>query len=146
MLAGGDDIEFNALMGPMLLAERGEGMRFFMRHLAEDLPMHRRVGLVVRAMSDPGMEQRSLSGHCEVASRLASRLGMSESVCHSLGEPRPHRAALAPTEAATQLLDDVDAGQFNRAEVDAVLAAAGQVSLPANVARPASIPTPARRS
>ena len=83
-LAGGDDIELNAVMGPMLLAERGEGMRFFVRHLGEDLPMHRRVGLVVRAMSDPGMEQRSLSGHCEVASRLASRLGMSESVCHAL--------------------------------------------------------------
>jgi HD-GYP domain-containing protein (c-di-GMP phosphodiesterase class II) len=83
-LAGGDDIEFNAVMAPMLLAERGEGMRFFVRRLAEDLPMHRRLGRVVRAITDPGMEQRSLSGHCEVASRLASRLGMSESVCHSL--------------------------------------------------------------
>jgi HD-GYP domain-containing protein (c-di-GMP phosphodiesterase class II) len=83
-LAGGDDIEFNAVMAPMLLAGRGEGMRFFVRHLAEDLPMHRRARLVVRAMSDPGMEQRSLSGHCEVASRLASRLGMSKSVCQGL--------------------------------------------------------------
>lgn len=83
-LAGGDDIEFNAVMAPMLLAERGEGMRYFVRHLGEGLPAHRRVARVVRAMSDPGMEQRSLSGHCEVASRLASRLGMSDSVCHSL--------------------------------------------------------------
>jgi HD-GYP domain-containing protein (c-di-GMP phosphodiesterase class II) len=83
-LAGGDDIEFNAVMAPMLLAGRGEGTRFFVRHLAEDLPMHRRVGRVVRAMSDPGMEQRSLSGHCEVAARLASRLGLPASVCHSL--------------------------------------------------------------
>ncbi|MGH9269443.1 MAG: HD domain-containing phosphohydrolase [Acidimicrobiales bacterium] len=68
----------------MLLAERGEGTRFFVRHLAEDQPIQRRAALVLRAMSDPGMEQHSLSGHCEVASRLASRLGMSESVCHSL--------------------------------------------------------------
>ena len=83
-LAGGDDIEFNAVMAPMLLAERGEGMRFFVRHLAEDLPVHRRVGRVVRAMTDPGMEERSLSGHCEVGSRLASRLGMADAVCASL--------------------------------------------------------------
>ena len=33
--------------------------------------MHRRVGRVARAMADPGMERRSLSGHCEVAARLA---------------------------------------------------------------------------
>lgn len=82
--AGGDDIGFNAVMAPMLLAGRGEGMRFFVRHLAEDLPIHRRVGRVVRALSDPDGEQRSLSGHCEVASRLASRLRMPESVCQSL--------------------------------------------------------------
>jgi DNA-binding NarL/FixJ family response regulator len=56
-----------------------------------------------------------------------------------MGEPRPHRPALEPTEAATELLDAVDAGRFTRAEVDAVLAAAGQVSRPANVARPAGL-------
>ena len=83
-LAGGDDIEFNAVMAPMLLADRGEGMHFFVRHLAEDLPLHRRLARVARAMSDPGLEQRSLSGHCEVASRLANRLGMSKSVCDAL--------------------------------------------------------------
>lgn len=83
-LAGGDDIEFNAVMAPMLLADRAESLRFFVRHLAQDLPMHRRAGRVVRAMRDPGMAERSLSGHCEVASRLASRLGMSEAVRHSL--------------------------------------------------------------
>ena len=43
-LAGGDDIEFNAVMAPMLLADRAESMRFFVRHLAQDLPMHRRAG------------------------------------------------------------------------------------------------------
>ena len=46
--------------------------------------MHRRVGRVVRAMADPGMGARSLSGHCEVATRLAGRLGMGESVCQAL--------------------------------------------------------------
>ena len=83
-LAGGDDIAFNAAMAPMLMAPPGEGMRHFVRHLAEDLPVHRRVGRVVRAMADPGMGARSLSGHCEVATRLADRLGMGVSVCHAL--------------------------------------------------------------
>ena len=74
-LAGGDDIAFLRAMAPMAMAQPGEGMRYFVRHLAEDLPLHRRVGRVVRAMADPGWERRSLSGHCEVAARLAARLG-----------------------------------------------------------------------
>jgi HD-GYP domain-containing protein (c-di-GMP phosphodiesterase class II) len=84
VLAGGDDIAFNAAMAPMLMAPRGEGTRYFVRHLAKDLPMHRRVGRVVKAMADPGMGARSLSGHCEVATRLAGRLGMGEPVCDAL--------------------------------------------------------------
>ena len=66
--------------------------------------MHRRVGRVVRAMTDPGMEHRSLSGHCEVAARLAGRLGMAESVCDALAhayerwDGKGHPAGLAGEE------------------------------------------------
>lgn len=35
-------------------------------------------------MADMGMAQRGLSGHCEVAARLAARLGMDEAVCQAL--------------------------------------------------------------
>ena len=80
VLAGGDDVAFNSTMAPMLNAQPGESMRYFMHHLAEDLPMHRRVALVARAMADPGMGRRSLSAHCEVGARLAARLGMVEPV------------------------------------------------------------------
>ena len=83
-LAGGDDLAFNATMAPMAMAQRGEGMRYFVRHLAEDLPLHRRMARVARAMADPGLERRSLSGHCEVAARLAERLVLPESVRESL--------------------------------------------------------------
>jgi HD-GYP domain-containing protein (c-di-GMP phosphodiesterase class II) len=83
-LAGGDDLVFNATMGPMLGAAPGEGTRFFVRHLAEDLPWHRRAGRVARALADPGMEHRSLSGHCEVAARLGARLGLPDDVCDAL--------------------------------------------------------------
>jgi HD-GYP domain-containing protein (c-di-GMP phosphodiesterase class II) len=85
VLAGGDDVAFNATMAPMLGAQSGEGMRFFVRHLAEDLPLHRRAGRVARALTDPGVERRSLSGHCEVAARLGSRLGLGDDVCDGLG-------------------------------------------------------------
>ena len=84
MLAGGDDIAFNATMAPMLAARSGESTQFFVRHLAEELPLHRRVGRVARALADPGMERRSLSGHCEVAARLGARLGLPADVCTAL--------------------------------------------------------------
>ena len=76
----GDDVVFNAVMAPMLLAQPGESMRYFVRHLAEGIPFHRRVGRVVRAMTDPGMEHRSLSGHCRGRGAPRERLGMAESV------------------------------------------------------------------
>jgi HD-GYP domain-containing protein (c-di-GMP phosphodiesterase class II) len=84
-LAGGDDIAFNRSMAPMRNAGTGEGSRFFLRHLAEDLPPHRRVGRVVRALADPKAGDRSLAGHCEVAARLAARLGLPDAVQHALG-------------------------------------------------------------
>jgi HD-GYP domain-containing protein (c-di-GMP phosphodiesterase class II) len=84
VVAGGDDIAFNAAMGPMLMGQPAESMRHFVRHLAEDLPLGRRAGRVARALADPGMGARSLAAHCEVGARLAERLGMDESVRHAL--------------------------------------------------------------
>lgn len=48
VLAGGDDVALNAVFAPMLNAQPGEGLRFMVRHLAEDLPPGRRIGRVVR--------------------------------------------------------------------------------------------------
>jgi HD-GYP domain-containing protein (c-di-GMP phosphodiesterase class II) len=84
VLAGGNDVAFNAAMAPMLMARPGEAMRYFVRHLAEDLPVRRRAGRVVRALTDPGMDRRSLSQHCEAGSRLAARVGLGEAVCQAL--------------------------------------------------------------
>ena len=75
---------FNAVFAPMLNAQTGESVRFLVGHLAADLPLGRRVGLVVRALADPGGARRSLSAHCEAAARLAARLGMPDSVSSSL--------------------------------------------------------------
>ena len=84
VLAGGDDVALNAMFAPMLNAEPGESLRFLVRHLGEDLPLGPRVGRLARALTDPGGQRRSLSAHCEAASRLATRLGMPDSVCDSL--------------------------------------------------------------
>ena len=84
VFAGGDDVALNASFAPMVYAPPGEKARFLVRRLAEDLPVRRRVGRVARALADPGGERRSLSGHCEAASRFATRLGMPTSVCDGL--------------------------------------------------------------
>jgi HD-GYP domain-containing protein (c-di-GMP phosphodiesterase class II) len=101
VLAGGDDVAFNATMAPILMARSGEATRFFVRHLGEELPVHRRVGRVVRALTDPGATHRSLAKHCEVGARLAARLGLSDSVCQALAhayerwDGKGHPAGLA---------------------------------------------------
>jgi len=82
--SGGDDLSFNETMAPILSAQRGEAMRWFVRHLAADQPLRRRVALVAKAMADPGAEERSLSGHCEVGALLAGRLGLDDGVRHAL--------------------------------------------------------------
>jgi HD-GYP domain-containing protein (c-di-GMP phosphodiesterase class II) len=104
VLAGGDDVAFNAAMAPILMAQPGEGMRYFLRHLAEDLPVHRRAGRITRALTDPGLGARSSSGHCEVAARLAHRLGLGDAVCEALAhaferwDGKGHPAGLAGKE------------------------------------------------
>jgi HD-GYP domain-containing protein (c-di-GMP phosphodiesterase class II) len=100
-LAGGDDVAFNATMAPILMADAGEGMRYFVRHLGEELSVRRRVGRIARALADPGLERRSASGHCEVAARLAGRVGLGDTVCESLAhaferwDGKGHPAGLA---------------------------------------------------
>jgi HD-GYP domain-containing protein (c-di-GMP phosphodiesterase class II) len=104
LLAGGDDVAFNAAMAPMLMAQQGEAMRHFVRHLAEDLPLHRRIGRIARALADPAADRRSLSQHCEVAARMAARLGLGEEVRLALAhayerwDGKGHPAGLAGEE------------------------------------------------
>ena len=84
VLVGGDDLGFNASMAPMFNAEPGALNRYFLRHLAEGLPLHRRVGRIAAALRDPKAGENSLRGHCEVAERLGARLGMDGTVGASL--------------------------------------------------------------
>jgi HD-GYP domain-containing protein (c-di-GMP phosphodiesterase class II) len=70
---------------------------------------------------------------------VSARILAAADMYHALIEARPHRNALGPVAAATLLLDEVDTGRLGRAEVDAVLAAAGQASRPPHIDRPAGL-------
>ena len=70
---------------------------------------------------------------------LSARVLAAADAYHAMTEDRPHRPALTPSDAASQLHDEVDAGRFTRREIEAVLDAAGQTGRPAQVARPAGL-------
>ena len=53
------------------------------------------------------------------------RILAAADVLHALGEPRPHRPARSPDEAAKVLMEEVQAGRLDRDAVDAVLAGVG---------------------
>lgn len=55
----------------------------------------------------------------------AARVLAAADVYHALGEPRAHRPALVPDDAARTLLDEVAAGRLDRDAAHAVLDAAG---------------------
>ena len=83
-LAGGDEIAFNAAMAAVVMADDREAVPHLLRHLGEGLPMTRRVGRIAAALSDPGGKARSLSSHCEVGARLATRIGLPAGVVNGV--------------------------------------------------------------
>ena len=85
VLAGGDEIEFNALMAPVVMGDDREGLSQLVRHLGEGLPLPRRLGRIGAALTDPGGKARTLSAHCEVGARLTTRLGLPLEVTTAVG-------------------------------------------------------------
>lgn len=80
VLAGGDEIVFNAAMAAVVMADDREAVPHLLRHLGQDLSLTRRIGRIASALSDPGGKARSLSSHCEVGARLATRIGLPDGV------------------------------------------------------------------
>jgi HD-GYP domain-containing protein (c-di-GMP phosphodiesterase class II) len=60
---------------------------------------------------------------------------------HAMTQPRPHRPALDPGDAARQLRLDADEGRLDHAAVDAVLSVAGQASNRSRAGGPAGLTT-----
>jgi hypothetical protein len=84
VMTGGDEIAFNAVMAPVVMADDRAALAQLIRHVGEGLPLTRRVGRLAAALSDPGGKARSLSSHCEVGARLATRLGLSLDVINGV--------------------------------------------------------------
>jgi HD-GYP domain-containing protein (c-di-GMP phosphodiesterase class II) len=84
VMAGGDEIGFNAAMAPVVMADDREALPHLLRHLGEGRPLRSRLRLIAGALSDPGGKKRSLTAHCEVGARLATRVGLSRGVATAL--------------------------------------------------------------
>ncbi len=80
------------------------------------------VAVQLRERLDGSGYPRALSGGA--ISRPARVLGAADAY-QSMREPRPHRPALAPEQAAAELRAEVKAGRLDAEAVEAVLAAAG---------------------
>ena len=111
--------------------------------------------LTERVLDRCGLSNRSCRSPCIITSE--STVPGITAGCREISSPSPlgcwpppmpstrwaksraHRPALTAEDAAGCLLDDVDGGRFARAEVDAVLGAAGQLPRLPNVPRPAGL-------
>jgi HD-GYP domain-containing protein (c-di-GMP phosphodiesterase class II) len=93
-----------------------------MLHGSEALAPLGAVAVQHRERLDGSGYPRGLSGNA--ISRAGRILGAADAY-QAMREPRPHRPALAPDQAAVELRAGVNAGRYDAEIVDAVLAAAG---------------------
>ncbi len=84
-MVGGDEVNFNAVMAPVVSGTAGESLRLMGKAVGVGQSPARKTRLIVGMLTDLGADQRIFSNHCEVAAMLASRLGLAESVTHALG-------------------------------------------------------------
>lgn len=78
--AGGDNVALTAAMAPVFMGTEGEALRVLARAVGRGAPARRRLRLWTQAVRDT----RSVVSHCEVGSRLASRLGLGPGVVDAL--------------------------------------------------------------
>jgi HD-GYP domain-containing protein (c-di-GMP phosphodiesterase class II) len=79
-MAGGDDLTFNADMAPVMNGSQVEGMRQLVKAVGRGEPPIRKSRMVFTALTGAGDPAGGLAAHCEVATMLGRRLGMSERV------------------------------------------------------------------
>jgi len=82
----GDELAFGAAFAPLVSAPRSEMMGWLLRNYASDERFARRLRRLVRLMTaGRTFFEESNAGHCEVAQRLTSRLGIEDVVHEPLG-------------------------------------------------------------
>jgi HD-GYP domain-containing protein (c-di-GMP phosphodiesterase class II) len=84
-MLGGDDLSFLAEMAPVVMGGSMEAGRRLVGAVGRGEPAPRRVRLLAGALADRDGMRRSLTSHCEVAARLAQRLGLAGPVVEALG-------------------------------------------------------------
>lgn len=84
VIAGGDDMAFNATMATALFGGAVESLTAMVDAVGPGLPVRRRAGLLASVLTDPKATRRALTAHCEVASMLARRLALADGVVHAL--------------------------------------------------------------
>lgn len=87
LFTGGDDLAFRTGAITLPSASAPETLRHFVRTLAADRPLPERARLVAGMLAGGRRRFAAITtAHCEAATRLAVRLGMSEGVGRGLGE------------------------------------------------------------
>lgn len=120
----GDELVANAHISLMDTAQPGDVLDLLLRHVGEEQPALRRARMIVAALA-AGPDERNaiLAAHCEVAERLALRLGMRDAVAHAItqvyerwdGKGSPgHMRGGAITRAARIVTIARDAELFHR--------------------------------
>jgi HD-GYP domain-containing protein (c-di-GMP phosphodiesterase class II) len=120
--------------GPLTGAE-AERMRLHSYWTERSLALAR-IGAIASLASermDGSGYHRGLSGP---AIPVAGRILAAADACCAMSEPRPHRPALSPQQAAGELRREVRSGRLAADAVDAVLTAAGQPRAKRRPARP----------
>jgi hypothetical protein len=84
-MVGGDDLSFLATMAPAVMGARVEAGKRLVASVGKGEPALRRARMVAGALADRDGMRRSLTSHCEVAARLAARLGLVPAVVEALG-------------------------------------------------------------
>ena len=84
VLGGGDDLTVNAAFAPTVMQPGREELGVAIRVVGAGEPVRTRLGLLARALTEPGGRERSLGGHCEVAARFGARMGLPAGVAAAL--------------------------------------------------------------
>jgi HD-GYP domain-containing protein (c-di-GMP phosphodiesterase class II) len=79
-LAGGDELGFYAALAPTVTGSRREELTAVVRRVGVGATPWSRLALLAEVAADPRAKERSLGAHCEVAARLAVRLGLPDGV------------------------------------------------------------------
>jgi HD-GYP domain-containing protein (c-di-GMP phosphodiesterase class II) len=83
-LAGGDELAFYAALAPTTMGSGREEFAAMVRAVGVGTAPGRRLALIAAVATDRDGKQRILGPHCEVAARLAVRMGLPEGVATAL--------------------------------------------------------------